>query len=71
MVMNKQTRAIGLLLGLAGAVYLLNIGFGVVEFIPDNLPLWGNLDEGAATLLMLNGLRILGVNIQALFPGGK
>lgn len=44
------------LLSLVGFVYLLNPTAGVLEFIPDNLPLVGNLDEGAAALLVWQGI---------------
>ncbi|MFM9963740.1 MAG: hypothetical protein ACKV2Q_21230 [Planctomycetaceae bacterium] len=63
-----------LLLGAISALYLLNFGVGVVEFIPDNLPLIGNLDEAAATYLLLNCLAYFGLNIgplQMLLPAGK
>ena len=43
-------------LAILGFVYILNPTFGVFEFIPDNLPLVGNLDEGAAFLLMWFGI---------------
>jgi uncharacterized membrane protein YkvA (DUF1232 family) len=35
-----------------GLVYILNPGAGFIELIPDNLPIVGNLDEGAAFLLI-------------------
>ncbi len=36
-------------IGLAGAVlYVLNPTAGIFEFLPDNLPVVGNLDEAAA-----------------------
>jgi uncharacterized membrane protein YkvA (DUF1232 family) len=38
---------------LASAVYLLNPGWGVFELLPDNLPIVGNIDEGAAGALIL------------------
>lgn len=44
------------LLTLIGFVYLLNPTAGLVELIPDNLPIVGNLDEGAAALLVWQGL---------------
>ena len=34
-------------------LYLLNLLFGIIEFIPDILPIVGNLDEVIATLLLL------------------
>jgi uncharacterized membrane protein YkvA (DUF1232 family) len=45
--------------GLIGAIYLLNPSAGVLELIPDNLPVVGNLDEAAATLLALAALKYL------------
>lgn len=39
-----------------GFVYILNPTSGVVELIPDNLPLIGNLDEGGAFMAMWYGL---------------
>ncbi len=45
-----------LLLAFAGIIYLLNPGMGIFELIPDNLPIIGNLDEGAATMLIWYGL---------------
>jgi hypothetical protein len=40
-------------LGLGSVLYVLNPGWGIFEFLPDNLPLFGNLDEAAATGLVL------------------
>jgi hypothetical protein len=44
----------------------LNVGVGVVEFVPDHLPLVGNLDEATATFLLLNCLAYLGIIIGPL-----
>ena len=55
-----------LLLGAISALYLLNVGAGIVEFVPDNLPLVGNIDEATATFLLLNCLAYFGVNIGPL-----
>jgi len=49
--------------GILSALYLLNISFGVAEFIPDNIPIFGNLDEAAATALLLNCLAYFGVDL--------
>ena len=43
-------------LAILGLIYILNPTLGIFEFIPDNLPLVGNLDEGAAFLLIWFGL---------------
>ena len=51
---------LGALLGaFVSALYLANLGVGVVELLPDNLPLLGNLDEAGATGLLLASLRYL------------
>ena len=49
--------------GIVSALYLLNVGFGFAEFIPDNIPIFGNLDEAAATALLINCLAYFGVDI--------
>lgn len=43
--------------GIVAIVYLLNPTAGVFEIIPDNLPLIGNLDEGAAAILLWNAFQ--------------
>jgi hypothetical protein len=43
-------------LAVLGVIYILNPTLGIFEFIPDNIPLVGNLDEGAAFLLIWFGL---------------
>ena len=53
-----------LLLGILSAAYLANIGAGVVEIVPDNIPLIGNIDEAGATLLLLNCLAYFGLNLR-------
>lgn len=44
---------------LVTTLYLLNVGFGWLEFVPDNVPLVGNLDEAGATALWIGALRYL------------
>ena len=39
-----------------GLLYILNPTFGLIEFIPDNLPIIGNLDEGVAFMLIMYGV---------------
>jgi hypothetical protein len=43
-------------LAVLGVIYILNPTLGIFEFIPDNIPLVGNLDEGAAFLLIWYGV---------------
>ena len=44
------------LLGALSLLYILNPGAGIIELIPDNIPLVGNLDEAAAAVVLLNCL---------------
>jgi hypothetical protein len=44
---------------LLGGVYVANPTMGLFELLPDNLPLFGNLDEAAATTLIVLGLQYL------------
>lgn len=48
-------------------LYLLNPTAGFLELIPDNLPLLGNLDEAAATMIILNTLRYYGLDLERLW----
>ncbi len=45
-----------LVLSAFGFLYILNPTFGLIEFIPDNLPIIGNLDEGVAFMLVMYGV---------------
>lgn len=47
-------------------VYLLNLGFGVVELVPDILPGIGSLDEATATLILINCLAYFGFDARRL-----
>ena len=63
-----------LLLGAISALYLLNVGAGIVEVVPDIVPFIGNLDEATATFLLLNCLNYFGINIgplRKLLPADK
>lgn len=53
---GKIASAIGTIIA---AIYLLNPTAGIFEWIPDNLPIVGNLDEAAATALLIYGLRVI------------
>ncbi len=53
-----------LISGLLSGLYLANIGAGVVEIIPDNIPVAGNLDEFIASLLLLNCLAHFGLDLR-------
>ena len=53
-----------LLLGLLSLGYLLNPTAGVFEFLPDNLPLIGHLDEATATAILLASLAHFGLDLK-------
>lgn len=52
---NPVTRGVAALVAL---VYLFMPNLGIVELLPDNLPLVGNLDELAATFVLVNALNL-------------
>jgi len=43
-------------LAIIGVIYILNPTFGLLELIPDNLPIIGNIDESVAVMLILAGI---------------
>lgn len=53
--------------GIICIIYLLNPDAGVLELIPDNIPIIGNLDEVAATILLLKALKYFRWDIFGLF----
>jgi uncharacterized membrane protein YkvA (DUF1232 family) len=68
--MEKRTlfKSIGMFItGVIGLIYILNPTAGLIEIIPDNLPVIGNLDEAAAVLLMLAALRYFGFDLTKIF----
>jgi hypothetical protein len=53
--------------GLLAFLYLINPTFGVLEFLPDNIPLVGNIDEATASMVLLGALRYFGWDLTNLF----
>ncbi|MBL8134268.1 MAG: DUF1232 domain-containing protein [Anaerolineae bacterium] len=66
--MNRTSKNL-IVLGAAGValLYLINPTAGFIEFIPDNLPLVGNLDEVGATAILIAALRYYGVDPTQFF----
>jgi uncharacterized membrane protein YkvA (DUF1232 family) len=62
----KKSSAVALV-GCVSLVYLMNPSAGIIEIIPDNLPVVGNLDEATATALLLSSLRYFGLDLANLF----
>lgn len=54
-------------IGVLSGLYLFNPGWGIFELIPDNIPFIGNLDEGAATFLLLSSLAYFGLDLRDIF----
>jgi uncharacterized membrane protein YkvA (DUF1232 family) len=73
---SKGSRSVGKgivvgVLGALSAVYLFNPGAGVIELIPDNFPIIGNLDEAAAAALLISCLAYFGLDIGNIFGKKK
>ena len=56
---SKKPKWVVLLLSAVGLIYLLSPTFGIFELIPDYIPIIGNLDEGAAAILVWQGIQLL------------
>ncbi len=61
------------ILGLLSVAYLLNLGAGIFEILPDALPLVGNLDEAAMVFVLGAALEYFGLPIGSMLKkiGGK
>ena len=55
------------LTGIIALLYLINPGMGILELIPDNLPIIGNLDEAGAAVLLIAALKFFGVDLTRFF----
>lgn len=54
--MTTKKRAptfVAIIAALFSVIYLLNPTGGFVEFIPDNIPFFGNIDEAGVTALLI------------------
>ncbi|BDS06212.1 hypothetical protein NT6N_12520 [Oceaniferula spumae] len=60
-----------LIAALLSAVYLINPGAGFIEFLPDNIPFIGNLDEATATAVLLACARYFGYDLARFFGRSK
>jgi hypothetical protein len=58
-----------ILAGVLAFIYMVNPTAGFIEFLPDNLPLIGNIDEGTAALILISVLRYYGLDLSRLFGG--
>ena len=60
---KKEKNLLYIVLAVVSFLYLLNLGIGIIEFIPDNMPFFGQIDEAIATLVLIKSLVKLGVKI--------
>lgn len=56
-----------LALAVFAVIYLANPTAGFLEFLPDNLPLIGNLDEAGAVLILVNTFAYYGLDLSRLY----
>ena len=50
-------------IGLVSILYLLNFTFGYIEFLPDTLPIVGNIDEAFAVYVLYSVLGYFNINV--------
>lgn len=67
-LVGNLVSVLGLLLS---GIYLANPGIGIIEFLPDNLPGIGNIDEVVATTIFLACLSRLGINLIPSRPSPR
>lgn len=61
---NKTVKGLlVVIIGAIAALYLLNPTAGIVEFLPDNIPVIGNLDEAGATAILISCLAYFGIDL--------
>ena len=68
MLMRKATVV---LLAVFSVVYLINPTAGVFEFLPDNIPLVGNVDEGLAAYVLYSCVEYLRGKPVGMFRNWK
>ena len=67
-VPKKIFAVLGIMIGL---IYILNPTAGIIELIPDNMPIIGNLDEAGAVLLVIGCLRHFKIDVFKAFKGSS
>ncbi len=54
-------------IGIISIVYLLNFTLGFIEFLPDALPLVGNIDEVLVSGILLSVLNYFNIDLTKFF----
>lgn len=57
-------RGVAVVLAAISFVYILNPGAGILEIIPDNIPLIGNFDEAFFVAVFFSCMAYLGVDLR-------
>lgn len=65
--MSRMKKFLALLGAILSVIYLINPTAGILEIIPDNLPVIGNLDEATIVAILIGCLRYLGVDVTRWF----
>lgn len=52
----KKAKLVWLIVLALSILYIMNLTGGIIELIPDNFPLYGNIDEGAFGLLIYHAI---------------
>lgn len=60
------SKLIAIFVSILCVIYLLNITAGI-DFIPDLIPIFGNLDETIITAILFASLKYLGIDVLAYF----
>ena len=60
-----------IVVGIIATIYLLNPTAGIIELLPDNIPVVGNLDEAAAVAILVNTLGYYGIDTSKLYGRKK
>jgi len=69
--MNSLRSLFVFVVGLFSLLYLTNPSAGFIELIPDNFPVIGNLDEAAATTMLIAALAYFGIDVTKLFQARR
>ncbi|HQV78168.1 MAG TPA: DUF1232 domain-containing protein [Chitinophagales bacterium] len=64
--MKKQDISV-IAVALVAFFYIINPTAGFIEFIPDNIPIIGNLDEAGAVFIIISALNYFGFKLPNIF----
>lgn len=56
-----------LVIAVGSGLYLLNFSVGMAEFLPDILPIVGNIDEAVATVAFISAMSYFGLDLTRFF----